>query len=187
MDALGIEKAIIHGVSWGGVLVQRFAIDYPEKVRALIVDSSSAEVNEMAAKNWVARGEAYVREGPAGLRNAPGGLRSAPATPAQPAQPSAGAAAQGGMTADPHAYLETCKAIASLYERPMTDELAKIEAPTLAIVGENDQTAGVGGTVKISRAIEGAKLVILKDTGHGVYSQNPEAFRRELEELVSRL
>jgi 3-oxoadipate enol-lactonase len=188
MDALGIEKAIIHGVSWGGVLVQRFAIDYPEKVRALIIDSSSAEVNEVAAKNWIARGEAYMREGPAGMRNAPGGLRSGSEAPAQPATAQQTPAAQGsGMQADPVAFLETCKAIASLQEKPMTEELPRIKAPTLAIVGENDQTAGVGGTVKISRAIPDCKLVILKDTGHGVYGQNPDAFQKELEELVARL
>jgi pimeloyl-ACP methyl ester carboxylesterase len=184
MDALGIDRAIVHGSSWGGVLSQRFAIDFPEKVRALIIDSSSAEVNEAASKNWIARGEAYAREGPAGLRNAPGGLRGAEEAASQPAPPRAGAG--GGIAADPTAYLETCRAVASLYERPMTDELVKIKAPTLAIVGENDRTAGVGGTVKLSRVIPDCKLVILKDTGHGVYAQNPDAFFAELDQLAAR-
>ncbi|HXH20643.1 MAG TPA: alpha/beta hydrolase [Dehalococcoidia bacterium] len=187
MDALGIEKAIVHGVSWGGVLGLRFVIDYPEKVRAFICDSSSAEVNERAAQNWIARGEAYVREGPAGIRNAPGGLndgnRQAPS--AQPA-PSL-AQASGGPQADPTAYLETCKAVASLYEHPMNQDLPGIRVPMLAIVGEDDQTAGVGGTVKIARAVPDCKLVIVPATGHGVYSQNFEVFRKELEELAARV
>jgi len=215
MDALGIERGLVHGVSWGGVLGLRFVIDYPDKVRAFICDSSSAEVNERAAQNWIARGEIYVKEGPAGIRTAPGGVndgtRAAPASAAgaAPARPEAepalsdspelaegegrqggGAAAPGGggagPQADPHAYLETCKAVASLYEHPMNDELPKIKAPTLAIVGENDQTAGVGGTVKISRAIPDCKLVIVPSTGHGVYSQNFDVFRREIEALAAR-
>jgi pimeloyl-ACP methyl ester carboxylesterase len=69
----------------------------------------------------------------------------------------------------------------------MNEELPKITAPTLAIVGENDQTAGVGGTVKISRAVPDCKLVIVPNTGHGVYSQNFDVFRKELEELAARV
>ena len=91
------------------------------------------------------------------------------------------------MMADPRAYLETCKAVASLYEHPMNNELPKIKAPTLAMVGENDQTAGVGGTVKISRAIPDCKLVIVPNTGHGVYSQNFDVFRQEFEALAARV
>jgi 3-oxoadipate enol-lactonase len=185
MDALGIERAIVHGVSWGGVLGLRFAIDYPERVRAFICDSSSAEVNERAAQNWIARGEMYVKEGPAGLRNAPGGVNDGN-RPAEP-RPQSLAQQGGGPQADPTAYLETCKAIASLYEHPMNEELPKITAPTLAIVGENDQTAGVGGTVKISRAVPDCKLVIVPNTGHGVYSQNFDVFRKELEELAAHV
>lgn len=201
MDALGVDKAIVHGVSWGGVLGLRFVIDYPKKVRAFICDSSSAEVNERAAQNWIARGEIYLKEGPAGLRGAPGGVndgsRAAAARP-EPVEGQAGGVARApagggggpgaaGPQADPQAYYETCKAVASLYEHPMNDELPGIKVPTVAIVGENDQTAGVGGTVKISRAIPGCKLVILKDTGHGVYAQNFDALRKELDELAARV
>jgi 3-oxoadipate enol-lactonase len=188
MDALAIERAVVHGVSWGGVLALRFALDYPERVRALAVDSSSSEVNERAAQNWIARGEVMLREGPAGLRNAPGGLSDARPVGAAhaPAPARAAAGVDGGPPPDPTAYYETCKAVASLYERPMTPELPRIKVPCLAIVGENDQTAGVGGTVKLSRAVPDCKLVIVKDTGHGVYGQNFPVFRRELEELIAR-
>jgi 3-oxoadipate enol-lactonase len=183
MEALSIESAIVQGVSWGGVVVQRFAIKYPEKVRALIVDSSSAEVNERAAQNWVARGEAVLRDGPEAVQDAPAGLteagtRAAVATNRRATAP---------VKLDRHAYLETCKAIASLNEHPMTEELRKITAPTLVIVGADDQVAGVGGSVKMSRVIPDATLVIVPDTGHGVCALNPEAFRRELEALVGRI
>jgi pimeloyl-ACP methyl ester carboxylesterase len=187
MEALGIERALLHGVSWGGVLGLRFVLDYPEKVRAFLCDSSSAEVNERAAQNWVKRGEIYLNEGPAGIRNAPGGLNEGAGSGAvAPAAAPASAATGGGPQADPQAYYETCKAVASLYEHPMAPELPNIKVPMTVIVGENDQTAGVGGSVKISRAVPGCKLVIVPNTGHGVYSQNFEAFRKELDELAAR-
>lgn len=188
MEALGIPKGIVYGASWGGVVGLRFAIDYPEKTRALIVDGSSAEVNERAAQNWIKRGEMYLKDGPASLRNAPGGIndgnRAVPA--ASPPAPAAGTP-PAGPAADPRAYYETCRAVASLYEHPMNDDLPRIKAPTLAIVGEDDQTAGVGGTVKMSRLIPNAKLVIVPKAGHVVATRDFNAFRVELEELAARV
>jgi pimeloyl-ACP methyl ester carboxylesterase len=67
----------------------------------------------------------------------------------------------------------------------MNDDLPRIKAPTLAIVGENDQTAGVGGTVKLSRMIPNAKLVIVPNAGHGVYGQAFDVFRKEMEDFLA--
>ncbi len=58
MDHVGIESAIVHGVSWGGVLVQQFALDFPEKCAAIVLDSTSSEVNVASSDGWYARGEA---------------------------------------------------------------------------------------------------------------------------------
>lgn len=182
MAALGIEAAIVHGVSWGGIVAQRFAIDYPQKVRALVVDSSSAEMNERAAQNWITRGEMMVRDGPAAIRSAPGGLNEG-----QPAASAETYAPMEALRINPQAYLETCKAIASLHEHPLNDELRSLRVPALAIVGEDDRVAGVGGTVKLSRVIPDCQLVIVKGAGHGVSAQDPEALRREIEALASRL
>ena len=57
MDALGIERAVLHGVSWGGVVVQQFALDYVERCAAIVLDSTSSEVNVAASENWYNRGE----------------------------------------------------------------------------------------------------------------------------------
>jgi pimeloyl-ACP methyl ester carboxylesterase len=181
MDALDIERALVHGVSWGGIVVERFAIDYPQKVRALIGDSSSAEMNERAAQNWITRGEIMVRDGSASIRTAPGGLNEG-----QPAASVEVYAQMESLRVNPQAYLETCKAIASLHERPLNEELSKLDIPTVAIVGEHDQVAGVGGTVKLSRVIAGCKLVIVPGAGHGVSAHDPEALRREIDELAAR-
>lgn len=182
MEALAIERALVHGVSWGGIVARRFAIAYPQKVRALIVDSSSAEMNERAAKNWITRGELMVREGPAAIRNAPGGLNED-----QPAASTEVYEQMEALRVNPQAYLARCRAIAALHEHPLNEELRKVTVPALAIVEEDDQVAGVGGTVKLSRAIPDCKLVIVKGAGHGVSNQDPEALRREIEELAARL
>ena len=57
MDHLDIERALIHGVSWGGVLVQQFVLDYPERCAGIVLDSTSSEVNVASSEGWYARGE----------------------------------------------------------------------------------------------------------------------------------
>ena len=53
---LAIERAVVFGVSWGGLLVQRFALNYPERCAALVIDSSSSEVNVASSEDWYQRG-----------------------------------------------------------------------------------------------------------------------------------
>ena len=85
LDHLDIERAIVMGVSWGGVLVQRFALDYPERCTAIVLDSTSSEVNVAASENWYARGEIARIGAEAVNRDL---RRHSPATPPSPARPA---------------------------------------------------------------------------------------------------
>jgi pimeloyl-ACP methyl ester carboxylesterase len=40
MDSLGIERAVIVGHSMGSTVAQRFAVDYPQRVRALVLEGA---------------------------------------------------------------------------------------------------------------------------------------------------
>ena len=56
MDALGIEKADVFGVSMGGMIAQHLAIDYPEKVGKLVLAVTCAEPNpilEESIQEWM--------------------------------------------------------------------------------------------------------------------------------------
>jgi pimeloyl-ACP methyl ester carboxylesterase len=61
LDHLRVERAVIFGVSWGGYLVQRFALDFPERCAALVIDSSSSEVNVASSQDWYQRSPASAR------------------------------------------------------------------------------------------------------------------------------
>jgi 3-oxoadipate enol-lactonase len=63
MDHLGIDRALVHGVSWGGVLAQQFMLDFPERCAGVILDSTSSEVNLASSDGWYARGEAAKTAG----------------------------------------------------------------------------------------------------------------------------
>lgn len=167
---LGVQKAVVMGVSWGGVVVQRFALDYPELCAAIVLDSTSSETNPRASENWYLRGE-LARLGPAAIE----GKSLAPAFEGH----ATVSAASVPVVKPEHveSYVAQSRATASLREHPMTPYLSRINIPTLVVAGGKDEVAGAGGSVIISRLIPGARLEILQEAGHGVYRQAPEEFR----------
>lgn len=50
MYQLGLESANILGVSMGGVIAQKFAVEYPEKVNKMILSDTFAEINSFTEK-----------------------------------------------------------------------------------------------------------------------------------------
>ena len=58
MDAIGIDKADVFGVSMGGMIAQWLAIDYPEKVGKLVLVVTSARPNLVLTESvteWIAQ------------------------------------------------------------------------------------------------------------------------------------
>jgi pimeloyl-ACP methyl ester carboxylesterase len=170
MDALGIARAAVYGVSWGGVLVQQFALDYPARCVAVILDSTSSEVNVHASENWYQRGE-LVRLGPAAAVR--------PGEPAFVGQNNLASEAAPPAVAPEHvdSYVAQARAVAGLREHPFTPRLGSITCPALVVGGGQDGTAGAGGSVILARNLPNARLQIFQDAGHGVYRFKRDEFR----------
>src|SRR5437764_14617847 len=63
LDACGIERAVIAGLSLGGVMSLAFHIAHPERVRALMLfDTGPGFRNPEARRQWNERAEARARE-----------------------------------------------------------------------------------------------------------------------------
>jgi 3-oxoadipate enol-lactonase len=181
LDHLRIERAVLHGVSWGGVLVQRFALDFPERCAAIVLDSTSSEVNTGASENWYARGE-IGRLGP----DAVSGREFKPAFEGHTTVTS-GAPAAVSKVRPEHldSYVAQARATAGLREHPMTPYLSQISCPTLIVAGGADEVAGAGGSVVISRQMSGSRLEILDRVGHGVYRAARDQYRSLLLEFLA--
>ncbi|MBI2887768.1 MAG: alpha/beta hydrolase [Chloroflexi bacterium] len=152
LDGLGVQKAVVHGVSWGGVVVQQFALDYLDKCAAIIVDSSSSEVNAAASEAWYNQGEAARKKMEGAREVKPEHLDS---------------------------FVASARAVAALREHPYTPHLKLITCPALIVAGGQDATTGgAGGSVIMSRNLPKARLEIFQDSGHGVYIHKREEFRQ---------
>jgi pimeloyl-ACP methyl ester carboxylesterase len=157
MEHLGIEQALIHGVSWGGVLVQQFVLDYPERCLGIVLDSTSSEVNVAASEGWYARGE-RAKRGEGDVK--PEHIDS---TVAQ------------------------ARAVAALREHPYTPRLRSVRVPALAVGGGQDGTAGAGGTVILGRTLLNGRYHVFQDAGHGIYRLKREEFRAMVLEFAREI
>ncbi len=173
LKVLKIDRAFILGTSWGGIVAQRFTLDYPEMVKALVITSSSSEVNEKMAKNCEARAEMVEKGGIESLSVDLDG-RFVSAFPGNVDRITEGALSRPHV--DAKAYAGVDRAVAGLYRNPMTPELKKIACPTLIMGAGKDVIAGAGGSVVIHRNIPGSKLVIIQDCGHNIGTERPEVF-----------
>lgn len=163
LDKLGVQRALVHGLSWGGVVAQQFGLDYPDRCAALIIDSSSSEVNQAASEGWYQRGERVrlaAKEGAAPAAAAP----SAPLAP---------------QVKPEHvdSWVAEARVNAGLREFPLTPRLKNIKCPVLVTSMDKDTVAGTGGSVIIARNIPGSRIEIVEGTGHGVHKVNPQRFR----------
>ena len=167
MDALGIEKAHIFGVSMGGMIAQHLAADFPEKVEKLILAVTCPEPNPVmvtAIEGWlddVARDDhtALMDSNLRLIYSEEYYLKNKRMIPLL-----------GKMT-KPKSYDRFIKQAHACLTHNSKETLSTICAPTLVIGGEQDLVLGAQPSRDIAAAIPGAQLKIYAQWGHGVYEE----------------
>ena len=181
LQYLNISKSIIFGVSWGGVLAQKFATMFPEMCSAIILDSTSSEVNQKASENWYTRGEIARL----GMENALAGRKL---TEAFDGHRTASTNVQPDVSSEHlNSYVAQCRATAGLREHPLTHELASIGLPALIVGAGKDSVAGAGGSVILGRTLTNSEIHIFQEAGHGVYATEREEFRQVLIKYLKKI
>ena len=185
LDALEIEQAVIGGISMGGVVAQRFALDFPAKTRALVLVSTSSEVGEAARSGWEARASLVEEKGMAALLDQTG-----PAIAYSESYRSANADAIRRSTEeavarnDPHCYAAAARGVSGYNYTP---ELRSIDCPTLILQGLEDGLTPPGGSVIMSRHIPDARLEMIERCGHGIPAEQPREMMRLLDDFLAGL
>jgi pimeloyl-ACP methyl ester carboxylesterase len=187
MDALGIDKAHVVGLSMGGFAVLHFGFTYPERARSLVVAGCGYGAEPAQQQKFQAESEAWAKrfeqlgmkeagaiyaEGPTRVQfqnKDPRGWHDFRAQLQE--HSSAGAAlTQRGVQ----------KQRPSLYD--LVDEMAAITAPTLIMTGDEDWPCLEPG-ILMKRAIPSAALVVMGNAGHAINLEEPDLFNRYLEDL----
>ena len=170
--ACGVRHAHVLGISMGGVIAQRLALDVPSLVASLILVSTSSEVGASSIAAWQRLADLIERNG-FDARSADASRAFSPAFVER--RPDI-VADLGRQTAsnDPRAYAAAARAVS---DYNWTVELSRVQAPVLILQGLDDQLTPPGGSVKMSRGLPRARLLMVEQAGHNLPIEQPELFR----------
>lgn len=178
LDTVGVERAVVGGLSMGAGIALRFALLHPERVAGLVLSAFPRAVDEPAHAPWaLAFAEAIERSGVevAGAETIWG--RFDPKT--------AELVRRGFAEHAPHALVSTLRELIAVQPPPeRLPGLAQLAVPSLVIVGSEDQ-ASLGPCRALARLIPGARLVEIPGGGHIVNLTHPSEYNRALGEFLS--
>ncbi|MEX1255341.1 MAG: alpha/beta fold hydrolase [Dehalococcoidia bacterium] len=180
MGHLGIEQAYLGGLSMGGSIAMRFALKYPQRVRALLLFDTAAghtQAGQEMRRQWQTNHDlisTFIRS--TGVADT---LRNLYAQRVQ--TPGAGTAE---APAEVHAFMERMQHLSpdgflgagrALWEQDdVLDRMPEIAAPTLVLVGEMDFL--LDASKRMHEKLSGARFCLIKSSGHGTAMWQPEKF-----------
>jgi len=176
LDDLKIDKAQIIGYSMGAVSALRFSTKWPERVdRLVLISAMASRLPEEIIKR------ARVIEGmleQEGLRRTYEFYFSGPLFEGESKKKEFKEnMARVIEKATPHGF-QGCFRVT--IDRPsMVNDLKKIQAPTLVLVGERDAYYVIEADLLVAKIPEAKKFVV-KNSGHALTIQSPSIFEREV-------
>jgi 3-oxoadipate enol-lactonase len=180
---LGLRKAAVLGFSLGGRILLRLAIKYPGEVQALILADAQSETPPESAHRFRILAEIVRREG---MGRAAELFFSFPFLQglAKREPDRWEKEKKRFLQASPVGLANSCLAIAEM--KPMNDQLSVIQAPTLALAGEEDEPYLPYLDLYVQK-IKGCQKRLIPQAGHMSNLENPEAFHAAVWSFLERV
>jgi pimeloyl-ACP methyl ester carboxylesterase len=183
LDRIGIGRAHIVGLSWGGILAQEFYRHYRERVRSLVLADTYAgwrgSLPEAAWKQRLATCLSDSTAPPAALvtRFVPGAL-SDNAPPDVREQFTA-------IVREFHPVGFRLMSLSSA-EIDTRDLLPTIRAPTLVLWGQDDRRSPLHIAHQLHTAIPDAELAVIPRAGHLSNMEQPQTFNLHVRRFCAK-
>lgn len=181
LDAASVPSAHVFGVSMGGMIAQEFALQYPQRVRSLILGCTNAGGSHVvnAAPEVL---QILMRQGmtPEEAKEAIIPFIYDAGTPR--ARIDEDMVIRMKWYPTPQGYFGQLQGILAweAYSR-----IAQIKSPTLIIHGETDQLVPVANAHLIAERIPHAKLVLIPHASHVFETDQPGVANRAIMEFLS--
>ena len=168
LDACGIARAAVGGLSLGGYLSLAFHAQRPERVSALLLfDTGPGYRSDEARETWnrwaVDQAESFEAE----------------------ARTTRAPTDETGPRHDPAGLAHAARGILAQHSSAVIDSLPSIAVPTLVLVGAEDAPFRTAATYMASR-IPGATEVVLEGAGHVSNLDCPGAFNAAVLAFLER-
>ena len=195
MDEIGLERAIVVCHSLGCASAAALAVEYRERVAGLVFLAPATHpwpggvtwYYELASMPVVADLFANTLVYPVGQAS----LEAGSARVFAPDEPPANYARKAAIPLflRPQTFRANARDVKGLnrFVRAFQPRYEEITAPTVIVTGDTDSVVAPSiHSVGLERDIEGARLVVLRDTGHKPDHAAREAVVRAIEEVAAR-
>jgi pimeloyl-ACP methyl ester carboxylesterase len=185
LDYLGIDRAVIAGLSMGGYVTMAFWRRHRARVRALVLCDTRATADAEAARAARLEMQALVRErGSMAVANQM--ITGMVGRTTREKHPELVDELHRMMSLAPVQGI--VDALDALRLRPdSTATLGEIDVPTLIVVGDEDVLTPVKDSRAMHLAIGGSRLEVIAGAGHVSNMERPAAFNHVLSEFLVSL
>ncbi|MFC7384490.1 alpha/beta fold hydrolase [Sphaerisporangium rhizosphaerae] len=183
LDHLGVEEAVIGGLSMGGQIVLEFHRLFPGRVRGLVLADTFAQgeteegrrTRNAMADRLLAEGMRPYAEEVLPKMVAPSTIATMPEVAAHVLRMMRDAPAEGAAAA-----------LRGRAERPdYSAMLAAVAVPALVVVGRHDEFTPVADAEFMHRRIPRSTLAVIEGAAHMPNLEAPAEFGRALDEFLS--
>ena len=169
LDAAGVERAVLCGMSLGGYLSLAFHLAYPQRVAALVlVDTGPGYRNDAARDKWNAWVERVAQRLEAG----------------EPPNPSPEVAQ--AVHEHPEGLPRAARGAMAQKDARVIESLDSIDVPTLVVVGAQDTNFHAGADY-MHRHIADARKLVIDDAGHAPNIDQPATFNTAVREFLEQV
>jgi 3-oxoadipate enol-lactonase/4-carboxymuconolactone decarboxylase len=177
MDALGVAKAHVAGISIGGMIAQALAAADPARVASLLLVDTAMAIPP--ADSWTARAATVRAEGIGVIADA---VMARWVTPGFMAAPEAAGLRAMLERTPAEGYAAAAEAIAAA---DLTASTSALSVPALVVVGDQDLATPVTSADALHRAITGSSLVIIEGGAHIPTVEKPAEVTAALQNFLT--
>jgi 3-oxoadipate enol-lactonase len=188
MDAFGelrIDRAVMVGLSWGGMLAMRVGIMHPARTQALALLDTSADAeptkNRVKYRLMISFARRYGMPRWLVHREIAPLIFGARTLRERPELVDRFAARANGYARD--ALARAAKAVV-VKRTSVVEKLSRIDAPTLVLHGREDRARPPSDGELLARHVKGARLEWIEDSGHMSAIERPDAVNAQLVPFV---
>jgi pimeloyl-ACP methyl ester carboxylesterase len=180
---LGLEKALLIGFSFGGLIAQDFAVRHSRRLLGLVLMSTIYDRSAEERTGVLGRLETARREGPEAIYPAALERWFSPAFLA--GQPEFVQELHHRMMNNDAASFLRAYEIFALADRALARRLGAIACPTLVMTGERDTGSTPAMAWKLAKEIPGARASVIAEGRHMMPIELADDVNREISRFIA--